>query len=415
MKILFISTFFINDLRTNVHGGYKRMSVFIDAIKEIASLDMLFYVPPALDITPTLVSKLERSFSKHWNVKINLFLCSKLCLENNKKKIKRWFHYGAGIFSFFRQSICIGTTGLQQLKAFESCLRRNPDAIFVFRLGSISPLLLTHETLPPVFFDLDDIEHIAFKRSIRQMPKWYSKILSYTQIPQLLLGELRAIRLAHKTFVCSEEDRYYLTNRWRQGGVATIPNAVKIPEDQPLTYEPTILFIGSYKHKPNIDAAEFLIEKIWPRVYQLMPSTNLIIAGGNPERIRGYGLSIPGLIFTGFVDDLDALYQKTKIICVPILAGGGTRLKIIEAAAYGKPIVSTGIGAEGLDLRDGRELLLRDDPESFIEAVLLLLKDHSLCERLGSAARARAVRLYDRNNILPLIQRHLKNDSKLKT
>lgn len=230
-------------------------------------------------------------------------------------------------------------------------------------------------------------------------------------MPQLLLGELRAIRLAHKAFVCSEADRYYLTNRWSQSGVATVPNAVKIPDEQPLTYEPTILFIGSYKYKPNIDAAEFLIEKIWPRVYQLMPSANLIIAGANPERVRGYRLNIPGLIFTGFVDDLDALYKKTKIICVPILAGGGTRLKIIEAAAYGKAIVSTRIGAEGLDLRDGRELLLRDDPEAFVEAILLLFKDHSLCKRLGSAARARAVQLYDRNNILTLIQKHLKNDN----
>ena len=327
-------------------------------------------------------------------------------------KIKAYLQsYGiitsAGAFSFFRQTRFKGFSGTQQMKALEACLTRNPDAIFVHKLHLMCPLMRTHKKLPPVYFDLDDIEHIAFKRSINQLPKWYEKILNYIQLPMLVSGELRAIRLAHKTFVCSDLDRHYITKRWNLPGVVTVPNAVTIPAKQTLTMEPTILFIGTYSYKPNIDAAEFLINKVWPGIYKIMPQAKLLITGAHPERIRSYGSVIPNVTFTGFVDDLDALYHKTRIVCAPIFAGGGTRVKIVEAAAYGKPVVATKIGAEGLELHDGKELFLRDDAESFTEACLQLLKDYALCERMGAAAHAKAVQLYDRNNILELIQKHI--------
>src|SRR5262249_5552633 len=117
----------------------------------------------------------------------------------------------------------------------------------------------------------------------------------------------------------------------------------------------------------------------------------------------------PGVEFTGFVDDLEALYQQSRVVCCPVLAGGGTRIKIIEAAACGKPIVSTRIGAEGLEMVDGMELLLRDEPKSFAEACLRLLKDSTLCNKLGYAARAAVIRYYDRSRVIQSIQRHFKD------
>ena len=171
-----------------------------------------------------------------------------------------------------------------------------------------------------------------------------------------------------------------------------------------------ILFIGSYTFGPNIDAAEFLIEKVWPQVRREMPQAKLIIAGASPDRVRGYDSGLNGVEFTGFVEDLEHLYKRARIICAPIFAGAGTRVKIIEAAAYGKPIIATQIGAEGIELRDGQEILIRDEVDPFIEACLLLLRDMALCEQLGVAARARAIQLYDRNNVMHLIRRYLKNE-----
>ncbi|MHC5733168.1 MAG: glycosyltransferase family 4 protein, partial [Nostoc sp.] len=86
----------------------------------------------------------------------------------------------------------------------------------------------------------------------------------------------------------------------------------------------------------NVIGANFLIENIWPLIYQQHPEARLIIAGKSPENIRTYSDNIPGVEFTGFVPDINALYDQTRVVCCPILSGGGTRLKIIEAAAYGK-------------------------------------------------------------------------------
>jgi glycosyltransferase involved in cell wall biosynthesis len=115
---------------------------------------------------------------------------------------------------------------------------------------------------------------------------------------------------------------------------------------------------------------------------------------------------MPGVEFTGFVDDLASLYRRSKVVCAPILSGAGTRVKIIEAAAFGKPIVATRIGAEGLHMEDGRELLVRDDPASFAQACIDLLQDSIHCERLAKMARQSAISHYNRAAIVRLIQNH---------
>ena len=128
MRVLFISRYFPGDLRTNVQGVYKRMDMFIDTIKEVASLDILFYVPPDTDTSPYSISKLECSFSLHWNTDIRLFLCPVSMLRHRGQLYKWWF-YGTGIFNFFRQLYLHDMSGSLQIQAFEDCLNRKPDAI----------------------------------------------------------------------------------------------------------------------------------------------------------------------------------------------------------------------------------------------------------------------------------------------
>jgi glycosyltransferase involved in cell wall biosynthesis len=380
--------------------------MFVDATKEIADLDMLFYVPSGLDTSPSEVSAFERTLSRHWNCQLRLFLCPRF--ERGEAPSK-WQLYGAGVLSFFRQSGPESTSGVKQVQAFEACLDRKPDMIFAHKLASMCPLLLATKPLPPIFFDLDDIEHIAFLRAIDQHGGWHSKLLQWARLPALWWGERRAIQLSYRTFVCSDVDQKYLANRWRLSGVLTVPNAVNIAKLQPVPTDPILLFLGTYWYQPNVQAAQFLIEKIWPHIYRGMPEARLIIAGRSPERIPGYNTGLPRVEFTGFVDNLDQLYQRARVVCCPVLAGGGTRVKIIEAAAHGKAIVATRVGAEGLDLRDGSELLLRDDPKAFAQACLQLLKDSRLCERLGSAAHSRALHRYARADTVQLIQSYLKN------
>jgi glycosyltransferase involved in cell wall biosynthesis len=136
-----------------------------------------------------------------------------------------------------------------------------------------------------------------------------------------------------------------------------------------------------------------------------MPTATLKIAGTPADRIPSYRAGTPGVKFTGFVKELEDLYRQSRVVCAPILSGGGTRVKIIEAAAYGKPIVSTIIGAEGIEMQDGIEIFLRDDPESFAQACIRLLNDHTLCKQVGMAARSTAIKKYDEMTIKQSIQK----------
>jgi glycosyltransferase involved in cell wall biosynthesis len=404
MRVLFVSNSYPRDLRTYVTGSFQRMRMFVDAIKQIADLDLLFYVAPDVEISPAAIRLRESELSRYWDANIRLYFCQRYAGNGRPSK---WDYYFAGTGTLFGQSGYAQTSQPEQVKAFESCLRLNPDIVFVHRLSAMCPLLLTKETLPPVLFDLDDVEHVYFVRSIEKQWPWSFKLLQYSRLPALLWGELRAIRRASRTFVCSEKDRSYLAGWWRLPGVVTIPNSTTIKKPLPVPSEPTLLFLGAFWYQPNVQAADFLIGEVWPHILRAVPSARLVMAGSWPEQITAYSAAPPGVEFPGFVDDLESLYRRSRVVCCPILRGGGTRIKIIEAAAFGKPIVATSVGAEGLDLRDGQELLLCDDAKSFADACIDLIANDGLCERLGSAAYDAAVSRYDRVKIEALIRSHV--------
>jgi glycosyltransferase involved in cell wall biosynthesis len=396
-----------SDLRVISRGICKRLMTFIDALTEIAEIDLLLYVSPDVDRSAAAVAEFEHYFCQEWKTQVNLFLCPRFVRQ---PPLPKWRSQLPGIFSFFEQT---DTAGCQQVQAFEGCLSRKPGAIFVHRLGSMSPVMLTKQPLPALFFDLDDIEHVAFRRGIHQPPTRPLTWLYYLQIPALWWGERRAIRLSRQTFVCSERDRDYLVKQQGLPRVFAVPNAVTIPAPQPLPSEPTLLFLGSYNYYPNINGANFLIEQVFPKIAQAMPEACLIVAGKDAHNLQGYGKNLPGVEVVGFVPDLEALYQRTRVVCCPIFSGGGTRIKIIEAAAYGKPIVASKIGAEGLAMQEGREFLLANTPQQFADACLELLRNEALCQQLGAAARAVAMQDYDRAKIVRSIQTLIYGDINL--
>jgi glycosyltransferase involved in cell wall biosynthesis len=398
MRVLFVSSAYPGDMERSVYGMYLRMRMFLDAVNDLVNeLDILFYVDPKDDISEAAASELRKNLFAIWGIRADVFLCRKKTLQGQPSF---WNQYMAPCLSFRKQPSYSEIHGPDQLAAFEACLERDPAAVFIHRLYNICPVLATKKTLPPVLLDLDDVEHVKFFRSIGQPPFWYGKLLYYLQLPALILGERRAIRLAAKTFVCSTRDREYLSRVWRLPRVTVVANGIEVPALDDFEGESkALLFIGSYTYEPNIAAAEFLIRNIWPIVKEAVPDSSLVIAGNKPERIPSFTRSDPRLTFSGFVRDLRELYRRTRVVCCPILVGGGTRVKIIEAAAYGKAIISTTVGAEGLDFRNGSEIILSDDPAGFARACVELLNDPSRCRALGRAARAEAARLYDRRQI----------------
>lgn len=404
MRILLLSASFPDDPSQKVHGVFQRLRLLVDAIKELGSLDALFFVGPEVDTSAAGTEVYRRRIAESWGVDMGLRTVPRTSWPD---EVTRWDAYGRGLIDGFRSGRFRGANGPLQQQALERALETKPDVLFVHRLTPMAPVLRTAVALPPIVFDLDDVEHIAFARSISQPPTWKARKLLYLQVPSILWAERRAIRAAQRTFVCSEKDRRYLTRTLRVPGVTVIPNAVELRELQPPPSRPTAMFIGSLDYGPNRNAAALLVSEIWPRVRALVPTAELTIAGRHPERVPGYAKSHPGVEFTGFVEDLEQLYARSRVVCVPIRAGGGTRIKILEAAAFGKPVVATPLGAEGLDLRDGVHLLERAGVDAFAEAVAELMRDEERCVELGRAAREVVGSRYSKDGVLERIRQEV--------
>ena len=146
---------------------------------------------------------------------------------------------------------------------------------------------------------------------------------------------------------------------------------------------------------PNEDAVGFFADEVFPLVQEKVPNVTFSIVGGNPSaRVRKLA-EREGVVVTGRVPEIKPYFAEATVFVVPLRIGSGTRLKILEALAMGKAIVSTTVGAEGLDLKDGAEIFIADEPTAFADAVTRLLMDSDLRRRMGENGRARVEQDYD--------------------
>ena len=399
MRVLFITHSFYPYHKSG--GSYNRMLMFVDALRDVEELDMLFYVPSDIDISPKSVQEYKAILQEKWHPRLELFLCPQETKHLSRSKLDHKFR---GILDFRQQDIMAVANARTQVEALESCLDRNPDLVFVSHLTSSLPILKTKRKLPPIFLDLDDVEHKKLLSTARKPTNNMLVKLYYLQVPSLRKGECQIIEAMQKTFVCSEVDREYLSQNLGLKNVEVIPNSATLQDFQETVQQPTLLFIGSYGYLPNIEAANYLIEEVFPKVKQKIPNAKLIIAGGPPEQIPAYQSNPQDVEFTGFVDDLTALYARSRVICCPVFSGSGTRVKLLEAGAYGKPIVSTTLGAEGIGLVDRRSFLEYNTAESFAQGCIELLQNDTLCRSLGINAHMLIQRQYQRPMIVEKIQ-----------
>jgi glycosyltransferase involved in cell wall biosynthesis len=148
---------------------------------------------------------------------------------------------------------------------------------------------------------------------------------------------------------------------------------------------------------PTIEAVRYFVEDILPLIRERLPEVQFHIVGAKPtEQVTR--LASPGVMVHGQVPDMRPYYRKASVVVVPLLRGGGTRLKILEAAASGKPVVSTSLGAEGLDLTPGQDLLVADSASEFADSVIRLVENRERRQQLGRSAR-QASRAHDWQSI----------------
>jgi glycosyltransferase involved in cell wall biosynthesis len=210
--------------------------------------------------------------------------------------------------------------------------------------------------------------------------------------------------MVDKVWVCSEQDRDRL--RSLSGGRAladVIPNGVPrfelIPEqlvDQPemANGKPTLLFIGHLNYPPNLEAARRLATQILPRLQSALGGAKLIIAGRSPHRSLADIAALPDVELIANPDDLAVLYRRAHLAIVPLISGGGTRLKILEAMAWGLPVVATRLAAEGLDLVDGVDIDFAETDDELAARAAALCADSGWLQARRLRARETVARRF---------------------
>ncbi len=159
--------------------------------------------------------------------------------------------------------------------------------------------------------------------------------------------------------------------------------------------EQAVMFLGNYPHDPNRDAVVWFHAEIWPRVKERVPEARFYVVGKDPTPdLLAIARRDPAVTVTGTVDDVRPYFERSKVFVNPVRIGGGFRGKLLEAMSMGLPIVTTSLGAEGVEAESGRDMIIADDPAEFAAAVARLLEDEEMCGLLGERAREMAVKCF---------------------
>ena len=239
-----------------------------------------------------------------------------------------------------------------------------------------------------------NVEAMIWKRHYEVQTAAARKAYLYRQWQKMRAFEAKACRLFDSVIAVSREDRDQMQQEYGLENVYDVPTGVDTTFFQPSgkieTRPHHLVFTGSMDWLPNEDGIRYFTEQIMPRIKQTVPDVTLTVVGRDPyPSLVELSKRDPSVTVTGRVDDVRPYMEEAAVYIVPLRVGGGTRLKIYEAMAMEKPVVSTTIGAEGLPVKDGEEIVLADTPESFAEAVVRLLEQKDLSAQIGARAAAK--------------------------
>jgi polysaccharide biosynthesis protein PslH len=237
--------------------------------------------------------------------------------------------------------------------------------------------------------DEHNIEYEVLERMWRGERSALRRAFSFREYLRYRRYERRAWGKVDAASVTSPREPAIVSEHAPRLSVAVVPNGVDLqyfaPDGSDVDSQ-TVVFNGVLNYRPNLDAALHLVNDIWPLVLSQCPDAKLAIvgrAGGvDVSSLRG-----PGVEVTGEVPDVRTYLRKAAVVAVPIRMGGGTRLKVVEALALGKPIVSTTLGAEGIAVKDRETVLFADDSETFAARIAEVFRDRELALTLGRAGR----------------------------
>ena len=273
------------------------------------------------------------------------------------------------------------------------CNKEDIDLVvfdFVHSAVLVPPIL----RCPSVCFT-HNVEAEIFARHAKQASDGLRRWMWSSQHRKMAHFEGNALRRFERVIAVSQRDARYFGDSYGVAGAESIPTGVDLeffawttPPPIDASHVPTVVFTGSMDWAANIDGMQFFLGQVWPLVLSQVPEARFVVVGRNPPAsLQALARRTRNVEFTGFVDDVRPYVRGAYAFVIPLLVGGGTRIKAFEAMAMGCPVISTAIGIEGLGAEPGRHHLECNEPRAIADAVLLLLRDGSVRERLSREAR----------------------------
>jgi glycosyltransferase involved in cell wall biosynthesis len=257
------------------------------------------------------------------------------------------------------------------------------DVLMPARIEAAS-VMFTHNVEAEIFE-----RHARRENGLRRLV-WADQCRKMVRLEQASLSRYGTV------VAVSERDRDALASRYGLAAVEAIDTGVdldffgmSVPEPDPGVDGGTLVFVATMSWAANVEGIHFLLDEVWPLLVAARPGVRAVIIGRNPpaaleEKIRTRRLDVT---LTGFVDDIRPYVADANVYVIPLFVGSGTRIKAFEAMAMGRPVVSTTLGVEGLDVTDGAEFVRADDAAGFARAILALLGDAAMRGRISGGAR----------------------------
>ncbi len=377
-KVLFVTPVFPNNTE---YGLAMRAGALLEALASHSSVYLI--IIPVYDPDRTILHESMHSFCTQYHI---------VTISKYDRVMARLKSVVQGLRRQTSLPLISLLTSDRLSKAIEQVFNQvNFDFLYIFRIY-LTPLMLSglsKTSFKGRYLDLDDIESQTRTRlaALYRTNGLYAKARLEEQTAQLYKAfEQKFLPEFDKISVCSQKDKTAINQLFPDQNIHILPNVVSpLIEPPPARHTETfnLLFVGNLNYYPNQDAVAFFIGEVMPvlRSIAKQPVCFTIIGSGKWKELHQYQ-NIADCRYIGFVEDVNPYYEQADTVVVPLRAGGGTRIKVLEAFSFKRPVVTTTIGVEGIDVEHEKHVLIADKPEHFARMCCKIMKNHQLSAKL---------------------------------
>ena len=276
-------------------------------------------------------------------------------------------------------------------QALKNCLSQKRHDVTICDFLDAAINFPERTSVPAVLFQ-HNVESEIWRRHASNGSSGMKKLVYRMESSKMLRYEQQALARFDHVIAVSDHDKKLMSAWTAPERISVVPTGVDTElfcPDPTVEEKPLVVFVGAMDWEPNVDAVKYFSAEIWPFILADVPQARFRVVGRNPDR-RVKALKSSSVEVTGRVPSVVDHLREAAVVVVPLRVGGGTRIKIYEAMASGKAVVSTTVGAEGLDVHHGEDIVLSDEPREFASSVVRLMKEHEFRKRVGAAATALA-------------------------